>query len=437
MKTWQGLFILAACLTVIFPGCEYNQLAPGTEPVIQHIDPDSGRFGTKVTINGDNFAAELSSNRVTFNGQEAEIISATNRQLEVVVPRGAGTGPVEVTSGKTTGEGPVFRYITTVTVRTWAGNGEKGGTDGDSTNARFNNPWGIELSQRGTVYIGDSNNGVIRKIARDRTVTTFAGNSTVSGQSALRFSRPMGLDLAVDGYIYVADALNHVIKRVSLDGLIEPYAGLGLAGDVDGDRFEARFSIPADVAVSKTSIVVYVADAFNNKIKVITPDGTVQTLAGVRSGGFADGPASEARFAQPLALALSQDEEILYVSDFFNHSIRTVDTRTGEVQTLAGNGTPGYVDGPLEDARFNRPVGITVSHEGTIFVADSENHVIRKIEDGTVSTFAGTGAAGMRNGEGSEAQFNLPYHIIISQSGGTLMYVADRRNNLIRRILIE
>lgn len=218
---------------------------------------------------------------------------------------------------------------------------------------------------------------------------------------------------------------------------MERFAGTGAIGAQDGKRLEASFNLPADIAIGRSNLTLYVADGFNNKIREISPGGAVRTLAGSREGGYRDGNGAGARFLRPGGLALSPDESTLYVADFLNHAIRVIDLATGNVRTLAGNGEAGFKDGPLDEARFFRPFGITVDSRGIIYVADSGNHRIRMIKNNEVVTIAGDGTAGFKDGSGSSAQFNEPYHIVITRIGGSVMYVADRRNNRVRRITLE
>ncbi|MDX1671035.1 MAG: IPT/TIG domain-containing protein [Balneolaceae bacterium] len=414
---------------LVLVGCDLSgpeELTQGS-PEIEFVQPDSGRFNDMVTIGGKNFSTNPDNNLVTFNGKQAVVAEASGEELMVRVPSRPGSGPIRVeVHGNATRELP-FQFIPTITVTTWAGKASQGSNDGDDETARFNNPWGIEVSERGTVFIGDFNNNAIRVIGRDREVSTLTRE----------LNHPMGLQLAVNGLIYVADAFNNMIKTVSLDGTVQHFAGSGFTGDRDGDRLEASFNLPSDVTASSKSLTFYIADALNNKIRMISPEGLVSTLAGSRSRGFQDGTGDVARFFRPVSLALNEDESTLFIADFFNHSIRMIDLKTQAVTTLAGDGTPGYRDGPVSEAKFNRPFGITIDRDGTLYVADSQNHVIRKISEGTVSTLAGTGVSGLKNGDGGVAQFNNPYQVVVTKNGGSLLYVADRDNDVIRRLEIE
>lgn len=397
-------------------------------PVIQSLAPNSGAFGTSVTIRGDRFGALAERLTVVFNEVKAEIISINENEIEVVVPKRAKTGPVAIEVGNQKIEGPIFDYLLTVTVSTEAGSGIEGFINTTTQEARFNEPWGIEVDESGSALVSDYQNTAIRKITRDQTVTTFASEFT---------SRPMGLALGVNGTIYVAGGFNNLIQTVSREGKISRFAGTGFTGGSDRERLEATFNVPADVAIKRTDLTLYVADAFNNKIRVVHPDGNVYTLAGSRFRGYRNGSGQEALFYRPVGVALNTEETELYIADLLNHRIRKIDLINGLVSNFAGNGEAGFKDGPVAEASFNEPFGITIDKHGTVYVADSGNNRIRMIKNDEVSTIAGTGMAGFKDGTGSEAQFNDPYHLVINRNGGSIIYVADRKNNRIRRIKIE
>lgn len=326
-----------------------------------------------------------------------------------------------------------------LTVETIAGN-TIGYLDDDIANARFNNPWGIALNSKNEIYIGDSDNAVIRIITSNKTVQTFAGRGHGTGfidgpwDKAL-FAQPMGVELGLNGVLYIADASNHAIRLVTQNGRVETYAGVGLSGNVDGPRLQARFTSPTDIAVS-SNLIVYVADGLNYKIRKISNDGIVTTLTGSGVQGFNDGLPDRAQFTLPVSIALGPDENFLYVADFFGHRIRIVELSTGNVGTIAGNGQAGFTDGNLQNARLNRPAGIDVGSDGTVYFSDSGNHSIRMIRNNTVITLAGNGETGNADGLGKEAQFNRPYHIVLS-SAETFLYISDWENHLVRRLRLQ
>lgn len=434
------ILILLSALCMQLTGCKdkSTDFTSSASPELSDIDPDSGHFDTKVTISGKNFSENIQDNIVRFNNRKAEIIESSNNKLVAKVPRRAGTGPVEVTVKGKTAKGPVFKFFLTVTTETWAGD-IKGHRDAKGLQARFNNPWGLAIKDRGGLLVGDSDNSAIREIDREQHVTTLAGGEHSGfqdgkGQEAL-FSEPMGIAFALDGTLFVADAFNHTIRSVTLRGVVNTFAGTGKAGYTEGDRRQAQFFAPSDIAVS-SNLTLYITDTYNFAIRKITPNGTVETLAGSGEQGHRDGRALSAAFKLPLSIALGPDESLLYVADFFGHRIRQIDIATGSVSTLAGSGKAGFIDGSLEEARFNKPAGIAVGSEGAIYIADSGNHAIRMIKNGTVTTLAGNGTPGYKDGKGAEARFNNPYHLTLSQTG-LFLYVSDWDNHRIRRLKLQ
>ena len=206
-------------------------------------------------------------------------------------------------------------------------------------------------------------------------------------------------------------------------------AGNGVAGFADGEARLARFADPFGLAIDRQGNL-FVADAGDtNRIRKILPDGMVTTLAGTREG-FADGTA-EAAFNTPSGLAIDEAGNLL-VADTGNNAIRKI-TPQGVVTTVAGDGTAGYRDGPVGQARFNGPIGVAIDKTGTIFVADSYNDRIRVISPaGEVTTLAGAGTPGFQDGAGSQAKFDTPCALLVDAKGELI--VADTRNNALRLI---
>jgi DNA-binding beta-propeller fold protein YncE len=313
-----------------------------------------------------------------------------------------------------------------------------GFADGSGTTAQFNGPSGVAVAPDGTVYVADTNNHRIR--ATDPTtgeVTTLAGNGFagfVDGPGGTaQFSVPFGVAVAPNGTVYVADTNNHRIRAIDpTTGTVTTLAGTDNAGYADGPSDTAQFNGPTGVTVDPNG-TVYVADNFNNRIRAIDPiTAQVTTLAGSGSG-FADGPSATARFFRPFGVAVAPNGTV-YVADYLNHRIRAIDPTTGTVTTLAGNGTAGFFDGPGATAQFTGPSGVTVNSDGTVYVADRGNQRIRAIESttGQVTTFAGNGTAGFVDGPGATAQFNGPSGVTVDPDG--VVYVADFDNHRIRKI---
>jgi len=316
--------------------------------------------------------------------------------------------------------------------------GNWGSTDGTGSAARFDDPWGVAVDSVGNVYVADYNNCTIRKVTPAGVVTTLAGlagnwGSADGTGSAARFDGPN--DMAVDsaGNVYVADYNNSTIRKVTPAGMVTTLAGLaGNWGSADGTGSAARFNDPWGVAVDSAGNV-YVADTDNDTIRKVTPAGGVTTLAGSVSYGSADGTGSAARFSYPRGVAVDGAGN-LYVADRDNHTVRKV-TPLGVVTTLAGlASSPGSADGTGTAARFDNPRGVAVDDAGNVYVADTDNHTIRKVTPaGGVTTLAGqAGSSGSVDGTGTAAQFYYPYGVAVDSAGN--VYVADTDNHTIRKV---
>ena len=311
--------------------------------------------------------------------------------------------------------------------------------DGTGSAARFALPHGVATDDAGNIYVADDANNVIRKIVAG-VVTTLAGNTTVGPSdgrgSGAQFNHPNGIAFdRSSGTLVVADSSNHIIRRVTLDGLVTTIAGTaGKFGSTNGTGAAARFTYPEGVAVDGAGNI-YVTDVSNHLIRKITPAGVVTTLAGSTVPGHDDGFGSSARFNYPWGIT-SDNAGTLWVADTDNHTIRKISPE-GRVTTVAGlaSNEGGAKDGVGEAARFDFPHALTNDGAGNVYVADTNNHSIRKITpDGTVTTIAGElNILGWGDGTGSVAHFYRPGGIAFDATTGYLV-VADYYNNTIRRV---
>ncbi|MGI9026924.1 MAG: hypothetical protein ACR2GP_15365 [Burkholderiaceae bacterium] len=325
-------------------------------------------------------------------------------------------------------------------VTTLAGTaGGPGYADGTGPAAKFNMPSGLSTDSAGNVYVADSTNQVIRKITPAGVVTTYAGVPGTRGAAdgaaaSASFNDPIALATDAAGNVYVADFTNNTVRKITPSGTVSTVAGTaGLSGPIDGVGSGARFAGPVAIAVDASG-VVFVADSSNSAIRRIDTNAVVTTFAGSPSlTGAIDATGRDARFTRPRGTATDGAGNV-YVADSGNHLIRKV-TPGGVTTTLAGlAGTPGTTDGPAATARFNTPIAVAVDASGTVYVADFVNSTIRKITSaGVVSTLAGTaGSRGAVNGTGAAASFNGPIALAVDGVGN--VYVADSGNQLIRRI---
>jgi len=266
------------------------------------------------------------------------------------------------------------------TVSTLAGSGTTGTADGKGASASFFFPTAVAVDARGVVYVADTQNSLVRKITPDGAVTTIAGRPSPeiekNRDTVAKFNRPYGIAVDKNGNVYVSDWERDMIKKISPDGKITAFAGTGHKGIKDGKGSEASFYLPQGLAVDQQGNL-YVADTYNNMIRKITPDGVVSTLAGMIAKGSADGKGKDALFSHPDGLAVDRKGNI-YVADVGNNKIRKI-TPDGTVTTIAGTRKRGADNGPLKTATFNRPYGVAVDNGGNIYVADYLNNVVRKI----------------------------------------------------------
>lgn len=324
-------------------------------------------------------------------------------------------------------------------VSTLAGTpGVTGSADGLGGAASFNAPTGVAVDAQGNLFVADCLNATIRRITPDGRVTTLAGTPGVRGSAdgggaAASFDGPLGVAVDPAGDVVVADTGNAVIRKVTAAGVVSTLAGTaGTPGSADGTGAAARFTTPFGVAVDGSGLI-YVADA-NDTIRRITPAGGVTTLAGMPGmAGSTDGSGSAARFGSPFGVAADAQGQV-YVADTDNHVIRRI-TPTGTVTTLAGTpGVPGSVDGAGGAARFNRPLGVAVDGMGTVYVADFGNTALRRIAPGgDVATLAGAALGmGSADGGGAAAGFQAPSGVAVDLQGN--VFVADAGNHTIRKV---
>ena len=272
----------------------------------------------------------------------------------------------------------------------------------------------------------------------DFYVSTFSGTGSIGsndgGFTTTEFNNPD--DVAVDnaGNLYVADAFNHRIRKIDINtGIASIFAGR-TAGFGGGEGTLAQFNYPTGITIDNMGNL-YVADYGNHSIrKIVIATGEVTTLAGSGASGFVNGTGTAAQFNNPRKLTIDNAGN-LYVTDTGNDCIRKIVIATGTVTTLAGSGAPGFANGTGTAAQFGSPSGIVADNTGNLYVADAVNYRIRKIviATGVVTTFAGS-TQGFSNGTGTVAQFNIPSGITIDNMGN--LYVADYGNHSIRKIVI-
>jgi sugar lactone lactonase YvrE len=334
--------------------------------------------------------------------------------------------------------GHTIRKITPAgVVSTLAGAfGQAGSSNGTGTAARFRSPSAITADAAGNLYVADTGNHLVRKVTLAGVVSTVAGSGTGSADgtgAAATFNQPEGIAFdAASGRLYVADSGNNKIRQIASGGVVTTLAGSGSSGSADGTGAAAEFQWPGGLVV--VAGVLYVADRSNHSIRAVTPAGVVSTFAGKPpESGWVDGTGSAARFNMPQAVATDASGN-LYVTESDNQTVRKI-SPTRAVSTFAGMCTQqGSTDGTGANARFDTPYAVALDAAGNAYVADAQNHTIRKVTpDGVTTTLAGApGEFGLADGAGPAARFNWPFGIAVD--GGGTVYVADNGNRLIRKI---
>ena len=409
-------------ITIATFSCSETDESPTPDPIptasLSNVSPINGPKGTVVTINGQNFGTNQNLVTVFFNDSPSLIQSVNDTEIKVIVPVGALTGLVRVVVDGKELIGPEFTYVFTVNVSTLAGGSQGGFADGVGSAARFFTPRGITADSFGNIYIADRSNVRIRKITPDGNVTTIAGNGTSGGQDGEGINAKFfGVEqVTTDAFdnIYITDESFGSIRKITPTGTVSTFAS-GLL-------------FPTGIVIDESENI-FVAD--NNKVFKIDQNGTTSILAG-SAAGFADGTGTNAQFQTLNQLTIDASGNI-FGADRANHRIRKI-TPNGVVSTIAGS-SAGFADGAAISAQFDSPTGITIDEQGNLYVVDSNNHRIRKITpDGQVSTVAGS-AAGFSDGDGATAQFDTPRAITIDADGN--LYITDTDNRKIRKITFE
>lgn len=306
-----------------------------------------------------------------------------------------------------------------------AGKGSTGQQDGPKETATFNYPRGIWADGKGTAYVAGGPNDTIRTVDADGNVKVFAGMGAAGYSNGPRlkalFSNPQGIVGDAQGNLYVTDTDNHVVRIIDTNGVVANFAGDGKAGMVDGYGIKARLHAPAAIDVDGAGL--YITDSANHTVLAITLDGLVHTLAGTGKSGFKDGPGATAQFDIPMGVAAAKDGSV-YVGDAANHRIRRI-ASNGVVSTVSGTGLQGKANGVAKDASFIFPQGLHLLPNGALLIADRQNHLIRQLHNGQVTTVLGDGLI---------ATMYEPLEL--ASDGESNVWVVDSKNHRIVRFAL-
>jgi sugar lactone lactonase YvrE len=331
-------------------------------------------------------------------------------------------------------------------ITTIAGNGQNGlsGDNGPAINAQIGQAEYLAADTSGNVYISESQNCSIRKVSTTGGISTIAGGNGCgySGDggpavnAALHY--PQGITLDTQGNLYIADSYNYVIRKVSTNGMITTIAGtpgkFGYQGD-GGPAVSAQLLLPISVTRDGAGNL-YVIDNYH-RVRKVSSAGIISTYAGDGETTYSGdgGPAALAQFDNPNSAQVDPAGNV-YVADSANCRIRKV-SATGAISTVAGNGTCGYSGdgGPATAAELNYPSDVALDSQGNLYIADTDNFVVRRISaGGTISTFAGNGTYGYSGdgGPAAGAQFAAIYALALDSIGD--VYISDPSNSAVRMV---
>ena len=328
-------------------------------------------------------------------------------------------------------------------ITTFAGTGLWGHTgDGEAAiSAQLNGPWGIAADISGNVYFADTWNSKIRKVSSNGIITTIAGGGDGSSgggdATSATLYNPRGVSVDISGNVYIADTGNNKIRMVTRNGIITTIAGGGDGSDADSDvAINVQLNSPTGVSVD-ISGNVYIADYVNHKIRMVTSRGIITTFAGTGAPGISgDGEtATSATLYYPNGVSVDVSGNV-YIADTANNKIRKV-TSTGIITTIAGAGTRGSRGdgGDATSAQLNSPEGVSVDISGNVYIADLGNNKIRMVTStGIITTFAGGGDGSSGDGgAATSAQLNDPRGVSVDISGN--VYIADQLHDKIRMVV--
>lgn len=332
----------------------------------------------------------------------------------------------------------------------YAGKDRFGNQDGSFGEAVLGRPYDMVKSGN-DIFLAENNQ--VKKInLATQNVSHIIGTAVdwyKEGQGTdARFSTISGITIDSGGNaLYVTDRWNNRIRKVNLNNntsnLLSGGGQTGCSGSCngyrEGSRNYARFNNPTGIAISPDNQYLFVADTANNRIRTVQiSNGNTWLLAGSGAAGYADGSRNNAKFNRPFGLTIDSSGRYLYVADSYNHRIRRVDISTGDVSTLAGSGDIGYRDGVGTSAIFSYPEHVKMGADGNLYVSEVGGHKIRFIDPNSRSVRVVSGTSGDRgytNGNKNDARFNNPKGLLPDTANNDL-YIADTWNDTIRRISI-
>ncbi len=411
--------------------------------------------GIAIDANGVMYIADSDNNRVRKVASNIMTTYAGNGGGTFAGDGGAaiaaGLSPEQVTIGAggsiliaDTWNHRIRKVNSTGNISTVAGAPRFSGDGGPATQAALNWPVGVSISSSADIIITDYLNNRVRKVSSSGTITTLAGITTAGSggdggpATAAQLNLPADVSTKADGTIFIADSANNKVRKISPAGVISTYAGTGTAGNSgdNGAATAARLNNPSGLDLAPSGDL-YIADSKSNRIRKVNTSGLITRFAGEGGTGSSGdgGSAVSAKMNNPVDVAVAPDGSV-YIADYGNHKIRKVSTG-GIMTTVAGTGTAGYSGdgGQGTSAQLSSPAGVAVDPVGNVYIADSGNNRVRKLDTtGVITTVAGTGAPGY-SGDGGpavNASMMFPARVALDSEGN--LYLADTLNDRIRRV---
>src|SRR5438128_4816444 len=311
------------------------------------------------------------------------------------------------------------------------------GDGGPATAASAFRPTGVAVDAKGNVYIADAGQHRVRRVTPAGVISTVAGTGRAGAAGdgaavATELMVPFAVAIDAAGVLYIADRDNHRVRRVAVDGSISTVApAFSASGALEFD--------PAGLAVDGDG-TIYIADLANNQVRQVARDGAISVFAGTGKAGFGGdgGPAVSAMLDSPSGVAVDRNGDV-YIADRENHRVRRV-SRGGVISTVAGTGVRGFAGdgGPAVTARLDQPLAVAADPSGALFIADGTNDRIRRVDaGGAISTVVGTGAFGSAGdgGPARDARVNEVFGLALGREG--TLYLADTRNDRVRSVSLS
>lgn len=415
--------------------------------------PLAGAEGLAFDSNGNLYVAELYLRKISTNGVLSTVAGRGNSLGDggpATASRLSGAQGMRFDQAGNlyiadTGNNRIRKIDTNGIITTVAGGGS-GGDGGSATAAQLNQPSDVAVDASGNLYIADRGNNRVRVVTPAGVINTYAGTGVAGSggdnfdAASAQLNGPAGLALDSAGRLYVSESVGNRIRRITptaTGALIERIAGPGNAGP-QGEGALAASAIldaPWGIALDSAGNLYFAEGGASQRIRKVTAAGLIYTVAGASHFAGDGGPATSARLGFPESVAMDNSGN-LYIADRQNHRIRKI-TPDGSIHTIAGNGTPGYAGdkGPAGVSILNAPAAVAVDGAGNLYISDTANARVRMIDSaGIITTVAGNGIASGAGdgGQATSAGLNLPKGLAIDSAGN--LYIADQGNNRIRMV---